>query len=201
MSAPPPSAVPRSPGRPRNADADRAILDATFELIAEHGLGRLSIEAVAARAGVGKSTIYRRWPSKVALVKEVFNAFVREEVATPDTGTIRGDLVALVGSIIRAYTTTIAGRVLPDILAETHRSSEFAEALGDFWASRREVMFEILGRGVARGELPADIDYELTNELLLGPIYYRFLASRLPLTQERAEVIVDAVLKEASHSR
>jgi AcrR family transcriptional regulator len=191
----------RPPGRPRNPEADQAILSAAFDLIAERGVGWLSMEGVAEIAGVGKSTIYRRWPSKAALIKDAFEIFARQNVPMPNTGNTRGDLVALVGSIISVYTTTPAGRILPELLAETARSPELAEALGDFWASRREVMFEVLGRGVARGELPADIDYELTNEFLLGPIYYRLLATRLPLTRERAEVIVDAVLKEASHSR
>jgi AcrR family transcriptional regulator len=188
------ASVPRPPGRPRNHEADQAILSATFDLIAKGGVGRLSVEAVAERAGVGKTTIYRRWPSRAALIEAAVDAFARQEVPIPDTGDTRGDLVALLAAIIRAYTTTPAGQVLPDLLAETARSPELAQALDGFWTSRRKVMFAVLERGVTRGELPANIDYEVTNEALVGPIYYRLLVSRLPLEVKQAEMIVDTVL-------
>ncbi len=186
--------APRAPGRPRNPEADRAILKATFDLMAEQGVGRLSMEGVAARAGVGKSTIYRRWPSKAALVKDAVILFTRQKVPYPDTGTLRDDLVTLLRTIITVYTTTVAGRILPDLLGETVRNPELAQALNEFWLSRRKVMFEVLERGAARGEITRDIDHELVNELILGPIYHRFLVSRLPLTPDRADYVVDHVL-------
>ncbi len=186
----------RPRGRPRNPATDQVILKATFELIAEQGVGRSSIAMVAARAGVGKGTIYRRWPSRAALIKDAFCAFARQKVPVPDTGTTRGDLVGLVSSVISTYTTTVAGRILPELLAEIARTPELAEALEEFWAARRRVVSAILERGVARGELSADIDDEMVNEVLLGPVYYRFLISRLPITPERAEIIVDAMLGE-----
>ncbi len=105
-------------------------------------------------AGVGKSTIYRRWPSKAALIKDAFDIFARQNVPMPNTGTTRGDLIALVGNIISVYTTTPAGRILPELLAEAARSPELAEALGEFWASRREVMFESLGEESPGGNSP-----------------------------------------------
>lgn len=186
--------APRAPGRPRNPEADRAILRATFDLMAEQGVGRLSMEGVAARAGVGKSTIYRRWPSKAALVKDAVIQFTRQKVPYPDTGSVRDDLIMLLRTIITVYTTTVAGRILPDLLGETVRNPELGQALNEFWLSRRKVMFEVLERGVARGEIGEDVDQELVNELVLGPIYHRFLVSRLPLTPDRADYIVDNVL-------
>ncbi|MGH2707867.1 MAG: TetR/AcrR family transcriptional regulator [Actinomycetota bacterium] len=186
--------TPRAPGRPRNPEADRAILQATFDLMAEQGVGRLSMEGVAAKAGVGKSTIYRRWPSKAALVKDAVILFTRQKVPYPDTGTLRDDLVMLLRTIITVYTTTVAGRILPDLLGETARNPELGQALNEFWSSRRKVMFEVLERGTARGEIPEDIDHELVNEFILGPIYHRFLVSRLPLTPDRADYVVDHVL-------
>ncbi|MGH2769463.1 MAG: TetR/AcrR family transcriptional regulator [Actinomycetota bacterium] len=173
-------------------------MGATFDLIAKRGVGGVSMEAVATRAGVGKATIYRRWPTKAALIKEGLATYARQQVPMPDTGTIRGDLVALLRSIIGVYSATVIGRIFPDILAEAFRCSELAEALREFWTSRRQVMFEVLVRGVDRGELPADIDCKLTNELLLGPIYYRFLISRHPLMPEQADDIVAAVLHGVS---
>jgi AcrR family transcriptional regulator len=187
-----PSITPR--GRPRNPRTDRVILEAAFNLIAEQGVGRASVEMVAARAGVGKGTIYRRWPSRAALVKDALGTFVSRKVPVPDTGTTRGDLIALVSSIISAYITTPAGRILPELLAETARNPDLAKAVGEFWVSRRKVMFEVLERGVSRGDLPANIDFELVNALLLGPIYYRFLIRDRPLAPEWAETVVDSVL-------
>jgi AcrR family transcriptional regulator len=186
--------TPRAPGRPRNPEADRAILQATFDLMAEQGVGRLSMEGVAARAGVGKSTIYRRWPSKAALVKDAVILFTRQKVPYPDTGSLRDDLVMLLRTIITVYTTTVAGRILPDLLGETVRNPELGQALNEFWAYRRRVMFEVIERGIKRGEIAEDTDPELVNELVLGPIYHRFLVSRLPLTPDRADYIVDHVL-------
>jgi AcrR family transcriptional regulator len=190
----PSASVSRPPGRPRSQEADQTILSAAFDLIAKAGVGRLSMEVLAERAGVGKATIYRRWPSKAALIEAAVDAFARQEVPNPDTGDIRSDLVALLAAIIREYATTPAGQVLLDLLAETARGPELAQSLSRFWASRREMMFGVLERGVARGELPGDIDYEATNEALVGPIYYRLL-SRLPLGREQAEAIVDTVLR------
>ncbi|MGH2707045.1 MAG: TetR/AcrR family transcriptional regulator [Actinomycetota bacterium] len=201
MNAEAPSGLPRPPGRPRNREAERAILEATCSLIGERGIGGVSMVKVAIRSGASKSTIYRRWPSRGDLIREVFAAFARHKVPIPDTGTIRGDLVSLLASIIRVYATTPGGPILPEILAESHRSSELAEAMKEFWISRRQTVFDVLAGGVSRGELLPDIDYELAVELLVGPIYYRFLISRLPLAPEQAEVIVDAVLKRMPRIR
>src|SRR6476620_10356561 len=89
-------------GRPRSQEADRAILTATVELLAERGLAAMSIEEVAARAGVGKTTIYRRWPSKGLLALDAFVGSFREEQPLPDTGTLRGDLLSALHAWVRA---------------------------------------------------------------------------------------------------
>jgi AcrR family transcriptional regulator len=182
----------KRPGRPPSADAHRAIIDATLDLLAEERYGSLTMEGVAARAGVAKSTIYRRWPSKMALAVAAWEA-VAAEVKVPDTGTIRGDLVRLLEDIIRVITRTVARRIIPGLVAEAEEDPELEEAFRAFWASRRAIMIRMLERGVSRGELPADTDFELTADLLYGPIYYRFLISGAPLPRTTAGRIVDAV--------
>src|SRR6266446_6100976 len=110
----PGGAAPR--GRPRSQEADRAILTATADLLAERGLAAMSIEEVAARAGVGKTTIYRRWPSKGLLALDAFVASFREEQPQPDTGTLRGDLLAALRAWVRAVTHTPMGPMLTGLI-------------------------------------------------------------------------------------
>ena len=188
--------VLRSPGRPRSPRADRAILDATLELLASDGFDRLTVEGVAALAGVGKATIYRRWASKLDLVL----AAVAELSASPlpdlSTGTTREDLVTLLRHVIEALTGTVAGRILPGLIAETARTPELLGVLHDFWLSRRGLMLEVLRRGSAEGDLPADVDHEMLADLLYGPVHYRFLISAAPLGPELAEKLVDTVMRQ-----
>src|SRR5438132_7533609 len=102
----------RRPGRPRSAEADEAILEAAVDLFAEVGLEGLTVEGVAARAGVGKATIYRRYPGKVDIVVAAARRFTEGPVEAPDTGTTRGDLRELVDGLVRLLTKTPLGRVL-----------------------------------------------------------------------------------------
>jgi AcrR family transcriptional regulator len=163
-------------------------------LLASEGFERLTVEGVAASAGVGKATIYRRWPSKLALVL----AAVRELSAHPlpelTTGRTREDLVILLRHIIEALTGTIAGRILPGLVAESARSPELLGVLHDFWMSRRGMMLAVLRQGSAQGDLPEDVDHELIADLLYGPVHYRFLISAAPVEPTLAEQLVDAVM-------
>lgn len=194
--------VLRSPGRPRSPEADRAILAATLELLAIEGFARLSVEGVALRAGVGKATIYRRWATKLDLVQAAVGELSRHPLPELTTGSTRDDLVTLLRHMIEALTSTIAGRILPGLIAEIARSPGLAGALNDFWITRRALMLEVLCRGEAQGDLPAGLDHELIADLLYGPVHYRFLISAAPLgvdavadlVPDLAERLVDAVL-------
>ena len=200
-----PSPLPlRSPGRPRSPRAERAILDATLELLASEGFGRMTVEGVAAKAGVGKATIYRRWASKLELVLAAVGQLSAHALPELTTGSTREDLIALLRHIIEALTSTIAGRILPGLVAETARSPELLGVLHDFWISRRGLMLRVLRQGSAQGDLPDDIDHELIADLLYGPVHYRFLISGAPLGAELADELVDAVMRRvgpASRSR
>ncbi|HEX2031089.1 MAG TPA: TetR/AcrR family transcriptional regulator [Actinomycetota bacterium] len=184
----------RRPGRPRSEAVDRAIVDATFELLAEKGYRGLSMEGVAARAGVGKATVYRRWPSKVALVLDAATASVAS-VRDPDTGSVREDVHRLLAAVVKVLTGSLAGRVLPWLVAERLEDPELREALRGFWAARRGLMFAVLERGIDRGELPPDLDREVVADLLYGPIHYRFLVSGGPLSREFLDRLVDQVMR------
>jgi AcrR family transcriptional regulator len=157
----------RRPGRPRSPEAHAAILRAALELALEGGLGGLSMEAIAARAGVGKATIYRRWKSKEALFVEAVQQLARTP-EIPDTGTVRGDLEAVVAATLGRMARE-AFRIIPRLLADAaddpHLLAAMQEAL---LTPRRAALGEILRRGVARGELRADLDVELVTEIVFG---------------------------------
>ena len=187
---------PRSPGRPRSPAAERAILDATLELLASEGFDRLTVEGVAAHAGVGKATIYRRWPSKLALVLAAVGELSAHPLPELTTGHTRDDLVSLLRHIIEALTGTIAGRILPGLVAESARSPELLGVLHDFWISRRKMMLEVLRQGAAQGDLPEGVDLELIADLLYGPVHYRFLISAAPVDPPLAEQLVDTVMAQ-----
>src|SRR5690348_16144333 len=121
-------AAPR--GRPRSQEADRAILTATVELLAERGLAAMSIEEVAARAGVGKTTIYRRWPSKGLLALDAFVSSFRAEQPQPDTGTLRGDRLSALHAWVRVVTQTATGPMLTGLIAEAQHDPELRGACG-----------------------------------------------------------------------
>jgi AcrR family transcriptional regulator len=181
-------------GRPRSARTEQAIIEATLGLLSEVGYGGLSIEGVAARAGVAKTTIYRRWRTKAELAVAAAEELA-QKVRVPDTGSTLEDLVLLLRDIIKVYRTTVAGRILPGLIAEWADNPELAAVFRRFFGSRREIMLQVLKSGVSQGELRPDLDPELTADLLYGPIYYRLLVSGAPLTAALANRIVDAVIR------
>jgi AcrR family transcriptional regulator len=166
----------RRPGRPRSPEAHAAILRATLELALEGGLRGLSMDAIAARAGVGKATIYRRWRTKEALFIEALASIVTAP-DVPDTGTVHGDFAAASGQALSRMAPQ-AFRILPRLLAEAGDDPELLEALQEALLRPREtVVGEILRRGVARGELRADLDVPLVTDMLIGPVIARVLTT------------------------
>jgi AcrR family transcriptional regulator len=182
-------------GRPRSQEADRAILTATVELLATKGLAAMSIEEVAARAGVGKATIYRRWSSKGLLALDAFVASFRAQQAEPDTGTLRGDLVAALRAWVRAVIRTPMGPMLTGLIAEAQHDTELRAAWRDRviepLRSQHRVM---LDRAMARGEIPASVDREVVLDLFFGAAQHRLLLGHLPLTDDFVLEVVDVIL-------
>jgi AcrR family transcriptional regulator len=187
-------ATPRR-GRPRSEQADRAILQAAAELLAERGLGGMSIEEVAARAGVGKTTIYRRWTSRGTLALDAFLTEFQGQQPLPDTGSLRGDLLAALRAWIRSVTRTSAGPILAGLIAEAQRDPELAVAWRERVVGRLRDQHKImLDRAVERGEISARTDYEVVLDLVFGAAYHRLLHGHQPLTDKFANRVVDIVV-------
>lgn len=181
-------------GRPRSDRLHRAILDAARELLIAQGFADLRLEHVAARAHVGKATLYRRWPSKEALALELLLDLAAPHIVIAETGDTRAELLAAVTNAMQALTDTAFGPVMRALLSQI----AINPALGDpFRASvvqaRRDEVARVLTRGVRRGDLRPDIDYEVATELLVGPVYVRLMFGGA-LTPAFAERVVDAVL-------
>ena len=193
--SPAPAGQRRRPGRPRSEEADRAIIDAALCVFAEHGVEGLCIEKVAAKAGVGKATIYRRWSSKGALALDAFLAEFRQQQPLPDTGSLRGDLRASLRAWVRAVTHTPVGRILADLIGEAQHDKDLA-------VSYRERVLEplrqqhriMLDRAIARGEIPADTDREVALDLMFGAAQHRLLLGHLPLTERFVRQVVDVIV-------
>jgi AcrR family transcriptional regulator len=191
-----PTAPPRPPGRPRNPLADKAIQDAAIDLFVEQGFEAMSMEGVAARAGVGKTTIYRRWDSKEELVMEAVTCHLTS-IEDPNRGSLREDLAHLLTTFQQTAVTTPIGRVFPRVVAEVADGS----ALGRLYSRcviepRRQMLRSIFQRGIRRGELPAGTDIELGIELIMGPLMLRRLFGKIPTrgVQALSERHVDVVI-------
>lgn len=173
----------RRPGRPRSARADRAILQATVELLVETGFGRMSIEAIAARAQVGKATIYRRWSSKGEIVTEALRNMT-DDVRMPDSGNTRDDLIALLHDFRRVTGTSVVGTMIGRVMSAAIGNPEFMQI---FWTNtilpRRKAVKAILQRGQRRGEVRADLNLEIVLDMFPGTMMYRSLVSRHGLGQ------------------
>jgi AcrR family transcriptional regulator len=182
-------------GRPRSQEADRAILTATVDLLGSRGLAAMSIEEVAARAGVGKATIYRRWSSKGLLALDAFVTSFREQQPLPDTGTLRGDLIAALTAWVRAVTQTSMGSMLTGLVAEAQHDEELRAGWRDRVLEPLRTQHRImLDRAIARGEIPATVDQEVVLDLFFGAAQHRLLLGHLPLTDDFIREVVDVIL-------
>jgi AcrR family transcriptional regulator len=183
----------RRPGRPRDARADAAILDAAVSVLAEVGAAGFTVDAVAARAGCGKATIYRRWPSRTSLLLDTAHQMGLEPSAV-DTGSVERDLVSLMTELGRKLRETETGRILPSVVAEAAVRPDMKAVLAEFVHDRRERPREVVRRAIQRGELPADIDVELLLDLLGGTVIYRELIACRPTDEAFVARLVAAVL-------
>lgn len=175
-------------------DKTAAIRAAVFEELAAVGFGRMSIEGIARRAGVGKTAVYRRWRSKLHLVLDVVTAVAAEGIPAPDTGSLRGDIRMLLEVAARALRHPMASQIIPDLLAEASRSPEIAEALRTALLDSQQGMAQVMVvRAVARGELAADVDPRLALDLLTGPLYWRLLVVRDELPEGYLDELSGAV--------
>lgn len=189
-----PDSVAAGPGRPRDPQVDRAILDAVVALLSDSGVEAVTVEGVACRAGVSRASVYRRYANRVDLIEAAFHATAQQKADPPDTGSVRSDLVQLVQLFRHAILDSDPGRMLPAMLSAARDHEEVREALQRFTSSRRAPTVEIIRRGIERGELRTDADPELMTDLLVGAVMYRVLLRNGTVGVRRAEQLVDTVL-------
>jgi AcrR family transcriptional regulator len=182
----------RRRGRPRDPSLDRAILDASFELLVETGVRGFSVREVARRAHIPKSSIYRRWRTRAALLGSALEQFGQDGPTQADTGSLEGDLVELVREQMLGITTTRGP--LARIALEVRDDPELAPVVRDVLAKRRRALYPVFERAVARGELPKDVDIDEAIDLLVGPIWIRIMMQR-PITEADAPALVERAMK------
>ena len=169
----------RTVGRPRDTSVDIKVVDATLEILNSDGLGGLSIEGVASRAGVSKATIYRRWDSKEDLLVDAIATLVHE-VEVPDSGDIRGDLTTAMAGMTRFVTDTRAGEVFPWLVGEIASESEIGLRYAvSVIGPRRSMIADLIAHAVERGDLRDDLDIDLAVDMLTGPVLIRRMLGRL----------------------
>ena len=191
---------PAERSRPRSTQADarvqrsrHAVLATTFELLYESGVGGFSVDEVARRSGVAKTTIYRHWPSREALVLDACSKIAAQQ-DVPDTGSLEGDLRAILTNIGVLLQTANWASVLPSIVDLAERVPEFADVHRRIQYGHAAPLREVLHRGIRSGALPAEIDIAAISAALLGPLFYRRWFSREPIDDEFVEKIVSGAL-------
>lgn len=188
--------APRAVGRPRDPKLDAVITGATLELLADIGFAALTIEAVATRAGVGKATLYRRWPGKEQLVIDAVRTL--SEQPDPDTSAgARDELVGLLEAVRRKSVSSLAGRIFPRLIGESVDNPEFMRRYREqVLDPRRDRFRTALLRAVEQGLVRADVDTDHAIDLLVGPMAYRnLIRNDPPPGPDLAARIVDDVLR------
>ena len=181
-------------GRPRDARCDHAILQATLDLLTEGGASGLSIDGVAARAGVGKATIYRRWSSKEALLLEALGTDT-SVMPSPDTGTLRGDVEQYFEAMLDKLHQNQRSDVLPHLIEAAFFDPEVKQSLDQYLSNRQKPLRVILQRAQLRGEIAATTDLKVLSDTLVGPIIYRRLLTQGRLDRAFVRKLLDIVLQ------
>lgn len=191
----------RPPGRPRSEQARQAILRSTLRLLARRGFSELTIEDVADYAGVGKTTVYRWWPNKGALIADAFASNTTRTLRFPDTGSVFTDMSRQMRQLVKVFRSP-RGRIVSAILAAGQSDKDLIAAFRDrFLWPRRHEAYATLRRGIRRGELRRDIDPDVVLDSLYGPIYMRFLIRHDRLTPEFVDRLCALILGGARPRR
>jgi AcrR family transcriptional regulator len=192
------SSAPKPRPGGRSARVREAVLNAAFAELGDKGYDGFSMEAVAQRSGVHKTTVYRRWPTRDALVVDALDSRSdRHGAPTPDTGSLRRDLRAFGEDVFAKLTAPHGKAMLKSLVAAVDESPEVLAQVRRFWRARLDAGAAVIARGIDRGEVPPDTDVDLVTECFLGPIYLRVLLSRQPVTGDFLERVIDLVLDEA----
>lgn len=186
--------TPRSGrGRPRDRSLDDRILEQVLGLLGSRGYAGATLDELAARSGVAKTTILRRWPSKAAVVAAGVERLALQSVDLPDSGTLAGDLRALLHGAAQTFARG-RGKFIPRLFREVGHDPQINDLLYTVIHTRRQAYRRVLAFAITRGELAPSVDQELLIDLLIGPIWTRLLITRMPITRDYVESNVDAVL-------
>jgi AcrR family transcriptional regulator len=178
---------------PRVARSRASVLAATVELLGEVGHSGTSVEAVAERSGVAKTTIYRHWPSRALLLLDAFHGSVERD-DLPPTGDVRNDLLAIASGLAAKLRDPRWSRIMATLIDAAESDPELAELSAAFTYERREIVRSVIERGIESGELRPGIDTDLAAQLVGGTLFYQRLMLRRPADQDQLERIVDLVL-------
>jgi AcrR family transcriptional regulator len=185
----------KSRGRQRSSESEEAILTATLQLLMEKPLRDITVEAIAAKAGVGKMTIYKWWPSKAYVALDAFREKMNKVIVIPDTSDVERDLAELLHSLMRFYSSS-TGRIFGQFLAESQSDPEFAALFRErFLNPRREACGELLDRAIKRGEIDPTLDREVVLDLIFGPMVLRLMAGHGPLGKTEADAMISILLR------
>jgi AcrR family transcriptional regulator len=186
---------PKRRGRQRSEESEEAILSAVIDLLRDKPLRDISIEEIARKAGVGKATIYKWWPSKAYVALDAFSTRLKQMVPIPDTGSAERDFKEQLYSLFAFYDSP-AGNLMGQFLGEAQIDQEFASLFRErFLRPRRELVGVIFDRAVERGEIRAGLDRELVLDMIYGPGIYRMMVRRTPLGREAVDALVSALFQ------
>ncbi|MGH2787187.1 MAG: TetR/AcrR family transcriptional regulator [Actinomycetota bacterium] len=197
MSAIQRTATRRRPGG-RTARVRASVLKAFLEELADRGFASISFEGVADRAGVHKTTLYRRWPNTNALLREAARELSANGSSSPDSGTFRDDLRMLARKAAASLRSPLAEAMLRAVVAEANGDPELAEVARRYWGTRLDLAADIVRRAVERAEVPLSTDPHLLIETLLGPIYLRALVMQEAVDEAYIERLVDETVARAT---
>jgi AcrR family transcriptional regulator len=188
-------AEPKPRGRQRSELSERAILSAVIHLLREKPLRDISIEEIARRAGVGKATIYKWWPSKAYVALDAFSKKLTQMVPVRDTGCVEKDIKEQL-CLLFAFFDSPAGKLLTQFIAEAQIDAEFASLLRErFLKPRREAVGVIFDRAVERGQISYGLDREIVLDMIYGPGFYRLMTRRVPLGRKEVDAMVSTLFR------
>jgi TetR/AcrR family transcriptional regulator of autoinduction and epiphytic fitness len=179
---------------PRIARSRQVILAAALAELGDNGYGGFAIESVAARAGVGKSTIYRHWPDKLALIADAFRKLQEERDPELETGTPREKLARILRHVAEVVVDSPFGKCLPAMIEAAERDPALREFHHRFQAEANKPMVALIASGIASGDFPAGRDPKLTAQALVGTIFFRRLMTGTPFAPAEADALIDSVL-------
>lgn len=188
----------RTGGRTRSEDAHAEALKAAVQILEESGYAAVTIEGVATRSGVAKSTLYRWWSNKADLVMEAYTQLTESRMPTPDTGRVKTDLTEFVTALYQVAAHPTRTEALKGLMAQAQLDPTFAKAFRTWIDTRRALLTAIFTRATTRGELPKDIDVDHAVDLIFGPFWYRLLIGHAPISPADAESHIRQLLRALS---